>query len=50
MKLVHDLNLRRIFSEKKKEVWIDYNCLPICFGIEFTIMTGLRCNSLPLLS
>ncbi|KAG5589549.1 hypothetical protein H5410_040063 [Solanum commersonii] len=38
MKLVHGLNLRHIFSEKKKEVWIDYNGLSICFGInEFAI-------------
>ncbi|KAG5587157.1 hypothetical protein H5410_047591 [Solanum commersonii] len=51
MKLVHGLCLRRIFSEKKKEVWIDYNVLPLCFGInEFVIMTGLRCHSLPPLS
>ncbi|KAH0669092.1 hypothetical protein KY289_023585 [Solanum tuberosum] len=51
MKLVHDLCLRRIFSEKKKEVWIDHNGLPLCFGInEFAIMTGLRCHSLPPLS
>jgi len=51
MKLVHGLCLRRIFSEKKKEVWIDYNGLPLCFGInEFAIMTGLRCHSLPPLS
>ncbi|KAG5605098.1 hypothetical protein H5410_026590 [Solanum commersonii] len=51
MKLVHDLCLRRIFFEKKKEVWIDYNGLPLCFGInEFAIMTGLRCHSLPPLS
>ncbi|KAG5600376.1 hypothetical protein H5410_031746 [Solanum commersonii] len=43
MKLVHGLCLRCIFSEKKKEVWIDYNGLPLCFGInEFAIMTGLR--------
>ncbi|KAG5629223.1 hypothetical protein H5410_000940 [Solanum commersonii] len=48
MKLVHGLCLRRIFSEKKKEVWIDYNGLPLCFGInEFAIMTELRCHSLP---
>ncbi|KAH0684742.1 hypothetical protein KY289_022494 [Solanum tuberosum] len=51
MKLVHGLCLRRIFSEKKKEVWINYNGLPLCFGInEFAIMTGLRCHSLPPLS
>ncbi|KAH0661320.1 hypothetical protein KY284_026251 [Solanum tuberosum] len=51
MKLVHGLCLRRIFSEKKKEVWIDNNGLPLCFGInEFAIMTGLRCHSLPPLS
>ncbi|KAG5596259.1 hypothetical protein H5410_037491 [Solanum commersonii] len=51
MKLVHGLCLRCIFSEKKKEVWIDYNGLPLCFGInEFAIMTGLRCHSLPPLS
>jgi len=51
IKLVHDLNLCRIFSEKKKEVWIDYNALQICFGInEFAIMIGLQCHSLPPLS
>ncbi|KAG5616698.1 hypothetical protein H5410_016522 [Solanum commersonii] len=51
LKLVHGLCLRRIFSEKKKEVWIDYNGLPLCFGInEFAIMIGLRCHSLPPLS
>ncbi|KAH0713314.1 hypothetical protein KY285_008784 [Solanum tuberosum] len=51
MKLVHGLCLRRIFSEKKKEVWIDYNGLPLCFDInEFVIMTGLRYHSLPPLS
>ncbi|KAG5589451.1 hypothetical protein H5410_039965 [Solanum commersonii] len=51
MKLVHGLCLRRIYSEKKKEVWIDYNGLPLCFGInEFAIMIGLRCHSLPPLS
>ncbi|KAH0715835.1 hypothetical protein KY284_008740 [Solanum tuberosum] len=51
MKLVHGLCLRRIFSEKKKEVWIDYNGLPLCFDInEFAIMTGLRYHSLPPLS
>ncbi|KAG5625952.1 hypothetical protein H5410_011170 [Solanum commersonii] len=50
MKLVHGLCLR-IFSEKKKKVWIDYNGLPLCFGInEFAIMTGLRCHFLPPLS
>ncbi|KAG5615729.1 hypothetical protein H5410_015553 [Solanum commersonii] len=48
MKLVHDLCLRRIFSKKKKEIWMDYNDLPICFSInEFAIMTELRCHSLP---
>ncbi|KAG5584530.1 hypothetical protein H5410_044964 [Solanum commersonii] len=51
IKLVHGLCLRRIFSEKKKEIWIDYNGLPLCFGInKFAIMTGLRCHSLPPLS
>lgn len=51
MNLVHGLNLRHIFSEKKKEVWIYYSGLPIFFGIyEFTIMTGLRCHSYPHLS
>ncbi|KAH0668098.1 hypothetical protein KY285_029304 [Solanum tuberosum] len=51
MRLVHGLCFHRIFSEKKKEVWIDYNGLPLCFGInEFAIMTGLRCHSLPPLS
>ncbi|XP_027769713.1 nucleolin-like [Solanum pennellii] len=40
MKLEHGLNLRRIFSEKKKEVRIDYYGLPICFGInDFAIIT-----------
>jgi len=35
------------FFKRKKEVWIDYNGLPICFGInEFATMTGLRCHSL----
>ncbi|KAG5612150.1 hypothetical protein H5410_023431 [Solanum commersonii] len=51
MKLAHGLCLHRIFSKKKKEAWIDYNGLSLCFGInEFAIMTRLRCHSLPPLS
>ncbi|KAM3236201.1 hypothetical protein P3L10_016238 [Capsicum annuum] len=51
MKLVHGDCLRRIFCEKQKEIWFDYNGLPICFGIKkFAIVTGLQFHSLPPLS
>ncbi|XP_059284810.1 uncharacterized protein LOC132038105 [Lycium ferocissimum] len=45
MKMVYGLMKRRILSDAKDELWINYCGMPVCFGLkEFAIVTGLRCH------